>query len=86
MGTKIFALLLVPFLLWRLPFVALVPSTTGLTALAVVSLSYAHGLNLGETNLGAFQHPGWVRPLEAGAILLAALWDGRLLAAERKDG
>ena len=74
------------YLLWLLPFVALFPSATGLTALAVVSLSYAHGLNLGGNDLEAFQHPGWVRPVEAGAVLLAALWDWRLLAAERKSG
>jgi hypothetical protein len=74
------------YLLWMLPFVALFPSATGLTALVIVSLSYAHGLNLGGNNLQPFQHPGWVRPLEVGGILLAGLWDYRLLAAKRKGG
>ncbi|HEY2953549.1 MAG TPA: hypothetical protein VGK40_13245 [Verrucomicrobiae bacterium] len=74
------------YLLWMLPFVTLFPSVTGLTALVVVSVSYAHGLNLGESNWGAFQHPTWVRPLEVGAVLLGALWDYRLLAAQRERG
>jgi alpha-1,6-mannosyltransferase len=74
------------YLLWLLPFVVLFPSVTGVTALMVVSLSYAYGLNLGDDQLRVFQHPGWVRPVEAGAVLLAAFWDGRLLAAERKRG
>ena len=75
------------YLLWLLPFVALRPTAAGVTALAVVSLSYACGLNLGIDSLGAYGHPGWVRPVEIGAVAAALLWDWRrrLLAAER-DG
>ncbi len=74
------------YLLWLLPFVAVFPSAAGVTALIAVSLSYAHGLNLGTQSLGAFEHPGWVRPAEFAAILLAAGWDWRRrlrTAAER---
>jgi hypothetical protein len=75
------------YLLWLLPFVVLQPTAAGVTALAVVSLSYACGLNLGIDSLGAYGHPAWVRLVEIGAVAAALLWDWRrrLLAAER-DG
>jgi hypothetical protein len=63
------------YLLWLLPFVALRPSAAGITALIAVSLAYAHGLNLGEESLGAYEHPAWVRPMEIIAVLLALGWD-----------
>ena len=63
------------YLLWLLPCVAASPSPAGIVALAAVSLSYLTGLNLGRPHLGNFEHPGWVRPLEYGAIALALIWD-----------
>jgi hypothetical protein len=65
------------YLLWLAPFVTLQPTTTGIAALAAVSLSYAHGLHLGVGTLGAYEHPAWVRPVEIGIVLAALLWDGR---------
>jgi alpha-1,6-mannosyltransferase len=76
------------YLLWLVPFVALNPSTIGLTALMAVSLSYLHAANLGLPNLGPYDHPKWLRPLEYGLILAAALvqWRRNLFAAKRKTG
>jgi hypothetical protein len=61
------------YLLWLVPFVALRPTGVGLTALAMVGLSYVTGLNLGHPVEGNFAHPAWVRPVEYGGVLLAAL-------------
>ena len=74
------------YLLWLTPFVALRPSPVGITALAAVSLSYLNGANLGWPNLGPYDHPKWLRPLEYGLILAAALiqWRRNLFAAKRK--
>jgi hypothetical protein len=58
------------YLLWLLPFMALQPSRTGFAAMALVSLSYITGLNLGIPSLGNFEHPDWVRPVEYGGIAL----------------
>jgi len=63
------------YLLWLLPFVALHWSRWGLTALAAVSLSYAHGLFL--TGLPAYHHPVWVRPLELALVVCAVCLDAR---------
>jgi len=63
------------YLLWLLPFVARRRSRTGTVALAAVGLSYLTGLNLGLEQLGSFDHPLWVRPLEFGMIAGAALFD-----------
>lgn len=63
------------YLLWLLPFVALRPTATGVTALAAVSLSHLTGLNLGRADLDSFAHPGWVRGMEFGLIALAFVWD-----------
>src|SRR5260370_578949 len=64
------------YLLWLLPFVALFPSTAGVTALITVSLSYISGLNLGDAGTVA-HHPAWVRPIEYGAILTPLVFDCR---------
>lgn len=78
------------YLLWLLPFVAKNPTATGVTALVAVSLSYAHGLHLPDSNLAPYQVAAWVRPAEIGAVLLAALWDNRralrLIPAKREAG
>lgn len=58
------------YLLWLAPFVAARPTAWGLTALAVVPLSYCHGLFLAGP-LPAYHHPDWVRPLELGSVLAA---------------
>ena len=44
-----------------------------IAALALVSLSYITGLNLGEPGLDTFAHPVWVRLVEYGGIALAAM-------------
>src|SRR5260370_14476624 len=64
------------YLLWLLPFVALFPSATGVTALITISLSYVSGLNLGDAGQVG-HHPAWVRPIEYGAILIALVIDCR---------
>ena len=63
------------YLLWLLPGVAVSPSPAGVVALAAVSLSYLTGLNLAHPALRNFEHPGWLRPLEYGAIAVALLYD-----------
>lgn len=77
------------YLLWILPFAARRRTATATMALAAVGLSYLTGNNLGRTDLGPFDHPVWVRPLEFGLIALAAIFDlyrGRLKArATRPD-
>lgn len=72
------------YLLWLLPCVALSPSPPGIVALAAVSLSYITGMNLGDPALANFANPGWVRPLEYGAIALAAIWQCRRASPGRK--
>lgn len=59
------------YLLWLAPFVAMKPGPAGLSALALVSLSYVTGLSLGDPALDNFEHPAWVRPLEYGGVALA---------------
>lgn len=63
------------YLIWLAPFVAWQPTSAGLAALALVSLSYLTGLNLGWPALDNFAHPWWVRLVEYGGIALAALLD-----------
>lgn len=72
------------YLLWMLPFVVAHPTRWGLAALAAVSLSYVHGLAVPSLGLPAYHHPDWVRPVELGVVLAAALVDG--LARRRRDG
>ena len=59
------------YLQWLLPFAAMRPRFWSVTALAVVSLSYVTGYNLGDPTLYAYAHPVWLRPLEFGLIGLA---------------
>ena len=56
------------YLIALLPFVVLRPSLWGVGALAVVTLSYAHGLYASEPSLAPYELPGWVRPLELGLV------------------
>ena len=56
------------YCLWLWPFVASRASAIGINALAAVSLSYITRLNLGDTALGNYEHPPWVRPLEFGLV------------------
>ncbi len=65
------------YCLWLWPFVAGRISATGLCALAAVSLAYVTGMNLGDASLGNFGHPWWLRPVEFGAIGIAAIFDWR---------
>ncbi len=71
------------YLTWLLPFIAIRPRIWSVTALIVVSLSYVTGLNLGDSSLGDFNHPVWLRPLEFGAIAVAIIFD-IMLVANRK--
>ena len=71
------------YLVWLVPFVAIKPHCWSVTALGLVSLSYTTGINLGDSTLGDFNHPGWLRPLEFGAIALAIIFD-IILAVNRK--
>ncbi len=64
------------YLLWLAPFVAIRPSAWGITALAAVPLSYLHGLYLPDSGLPPYHHPAWLRPVEWGAVLAAALIPG----------
>jgi len=59
------------YLLWMLPFVAIFPTAAGITALVVISVAYAHGLNLPGSNLGPYDHPTWVRVVEVVTIFVA---------------
>jgi hypothetical protein len=76
------------YLLALLPFVVLQPSAWGVSALVVVTLGYAHGLNMSKPSLAAYEQPGWVPFSEfcVVALLLVALVFGRrrrLRSAER---
>lgn len=74
------------YLLWLLPWVAVYPSWAGLTALASVSLSYVTWLHLGADHPDLFGHPGWVRPLEYGLVLVAlglGIWQSDGFKARR---
>lgn len=64
------------YLLWVLPFAAIRPRAWTLASLALVSVTYLHGLNLGGGALAPYEHPAWLRPLEYGGIAIAA-WLGR---------
>lgn len=61
------------YLVWLVPFVALAPTRRAVALLAVVPLSYATGLNLGDPTLATYGQPNWVRPIEFGFFFLAAL-------------
>jgi hypothetical protein len=63
------------YFIWILPFVALQPSLWGATALTTVLLSYITGQNLQSTTLDAFNHPGWVRPLEFLPVLVVLVFE-----------
>lgn len=87
-GFFLFSAIVNPWYLVALaPFVALRPSLWGVAALAVVPLSYAHGLTMNEPTLAPYEHPAWVRPTELGIVLLFAVvgwrWQRRCTASER---
>ena len=66
------------YLLWALPFATIYPSRTLWVASAVILMAYITGLNLDNaTSMGPYDQPIWVRPLEFGIVLLAALVDWR---------
>jgi hypothetical protein len=65
------------YLVLLVPFVALRPSVWGIAAVTVVLVSYATGANLHLANLGGYDHPWWVRPVEIVPILVAFAWDKR---------
>lgn len=61
------------YLVWLAAFTAIAPTRRAVALLAVVPLSYATGLNLGDSTLATFAQPGWVRPVEFGFFFLATL-------------
>ena len=63
------------YLLWLLPFAAIVPSVWAWTASVAVLLGYVTGLTLNDYDLQLYQHPSWIRPLEFGLILVALAYD-----------
>lgn len=70
------------YLLWMLPFAgmaleATVAKRVTIAALAAVSLSYVCGLHLGWPELGAYDHPWWLRPVEYGLLAAAGFWRTR---------
>jgi len=76
------------YLLWLLPFVVLFPTVWGVSALALVTLSYATADTLGLSQLGPYDHPPWVRSLEyfgIGTALLIELLVVRWRYALRHD-
>ena len=79
------------YLLALLPFVALRPSAWGNAALAVVTLSYAHGLHLAPGNpFAPYELPWQVRAIEISVVLLAVFgswWWRRLgVRAAKRHG
>lgn len=73
------------YLLWLLPFAIMRLQLWSIVALAVVGLSYATGLNLGDLSLGSYNHPAWLRPLEFGLIAVAAVFDLYLVIKNSKQ-
>jgi hypothetical protein len=63
------------YALWLWPFAARRISATLLCALAAVSLAYLTGANLGDSQLGSFDHPAWLRPIEFGLVALGLIRD-----------
>jgi hypothetical protein len=61
------------YAVWLVPFAALAPTRPAIALLLVVPLGYATGLNLGDSTLATYAQPVWVRPIEFGVVLLAAL-------------
>ncbi len=73
------------YLVWLAPFVAMAPTRCAVVLLMVVPLSYATGLNLGDPALATYAQPAWVRPVEFGTFVLAALsniWPAELRAGK----
>jgi len=61
------------YLVWLVPFAAVQPTRRSVALLIVVPLSYATGLNLGDSALATYAQPVWVRPVEFGIVMLAVL-------------
>lgn len=64
------------YLVVIVPFVALHPTGWGIGATLAVLISYATGLNMARADLGFYDHPWWVRPLEL-ALVGGFAWAGR---------
>lgn len=72
------------YLVLLVPFVALRPSAWGIAATVSVLISYATGLNLGRSEMGPFDHPVWVRPLEIAPVLFGLVYGLKRKAAGTK--
>ena len=66
------------YVIWLVPFAAIAPTWRALTLIAIVPLSYATGLNLGDPSLATYAQPAWVRSTEFGMLVLAFVTDLRL--------
>jgi len=63
------------YVIWLVPFAAIAPTWRALTLIAIVPLSYATGLNLGDPSLATYAQPAWVRSTEFGMLVLAFVTD-----------
>jgi hypothetical protein len=61
------------YAVWLVPFAGIAPTRPAIALLIVLPLAYATGLNLGDATLTTYGQPVWVRPIEFGLVLLAAL-------------
>ena len=73
------------YALWVLPFAVIYPSCWAWTAASALLLAYVTGINLGDLEMDAFAHPGWVRPLEFGVIFAALAFDLRRRSRSQRD-
>lgn len=58
------------YILWALPFIALNSTATGITALAIITISYIHGLTLPGSTLLPHHHPLVVRIIEFSILIV----------------
>jgi len=63
------------YVCWLLPFAVFYSHTWPWIATLVMPLSYVVGLNIDGSNLPAYNHPAWVRPVIYTSILLAICFD-----------
>ncbi len=61
------------YAVWLVPFAVAARTPAAVALLVAVPLSYATGLNLGDPTLANYAQPAWIRPVEFGIVMLAAL-------------
>lgn len=65
------------YLIWLLPFAVIYPSRWAWTASIAILLAYASGINLSNSELGAYQQPAIYIALEYSIVFIALCWDWR---------